>query len=552
MLAAQIEKFGDTLARSQLASLAAILIVSLACFLPGFATIPPIDGDEPSYAVAAHEMVATGDYAAVRLQTANAEWRPRGAYWIQALTATFAGRDPPIWVYRLPSLVAAVAATLLTWWLAMAFGGRRMALLAGLFTAASGIVGLEARLATPDALLLAASTLIAGALARVWLNRDGRSDDVVAALFWTGLGVGILAKGIVAPAMAVAAVLILSFERGNIRWLSRLRPAVGFVWLFVIISPWLIAVVLALLQGAGEGPDPQFLAEIGVPFEIDAPPGSYALILPLLVGPAVTFLFLALPWYLSEFRRPVVFFALAWAGPLWLVAEMITAKEPQAILPVVPAIALLAAVGVDAGVARIRGGVSWFYSLGPAIWPPLSAIIVPTAFVYFQGYSPWQVFAALETAAVLGPVTWVWLRGGALFAAAMMSVVTVIFIYIGFFGVFVPGLDGIRIAGRVATTANAVASCRGPTFAATGYPEESLVLALGPETRLVDAWSAADFLNSAGCRVAIVDRSQVPSFRQRAEDLGLEVRDRGQVTGFNLRKMRVIDLHLFTTSHTDG
>ena len=549
MFASAIETFGEALARSPQASLAAIFFVALACFLPGFMAMPLIDGDEPSYVVAAHEMNATGDYAAVRVQTANAGWRPRGAYWIEAFAASLAGGNPPVWVYRLPSLAAAVAATLLTWWLAMAFGSPRAALLAGLFAAGSGVVGLEARLATPDAILLAAATLSAGALARVWLDRDRREGEVAAGLFWTGIGVGILAKGIVAPAMAAAAVAILSFERGDMRWLGRLRPGIGLAWVFLLVSPWLIAIALAVLQGgAGEWPSLQFLAQIGVPFEIAAPPGSYSLILPLLAGPAVTFIFVAFSWYLAEIRRPPILFALAWAGPLWIVAELVTAKQPQTILPTIPAFALLAAVAIDAGVARIRGRVSWFYSLGPAVWPPFLAVVVPAAFVYFEGRFPWPAFLALVVAAVLGPISWVWLRRGTVIAAALMSVVTVVFIYLGFFGLFVPGLDGIRLGERVAAAASAASPCRSPTFTGTGYSEESLVFALGPETRLVDASSAANFLNSAGCRIAVVERSQIASFRQRAEDLGLDIKDRARVTGFNLRKMSVVDLHLFAAA----
>lgn len=546
MTASDFESIGETLARSPLASLAAIVIVALACFLPGFNTLAPLDGDEPGYAVAAREMVATRDYAAVRLQTQDAEWRPRGAYWIQAFAVDFTSNNAPIWVYRVPSLIAAIAAAMLTWWMAIAFGSPRAALLAGLFVAASAIVGLEARLATPDSILLAATTLASGALARVWLRRDGKRDDFAAGLFWTGLAFGVLAKGVVAPAMALAAIVILSFERGDYRWLMRLRPAQGLVWFFLIISPWLIAVALTFLQGASEGPSADFLAQIGAPFEIAAPPGSYALILPLLAGPAVTFIFLAFPWIFSNLKRPVVLFALAWGGPLWLAAEFISAKQPQAILPAIPAIALIAGSAIDAGATRIRGRLSWFYSLGPAVWPPLMAIAVPAVFFYFEGRFPWVAFLAFAVAAVLGPLTWVWLRNGQLFAAALLSVVAVVFIYFGFFGAFVPGLSGIRLGERVAALAKEVSPCPTPSFAGAGYPEESLVLALGPETRIVDPWSAADFLNSAGCRIAVVDTSQISSFRQRAEDLGLGLLDRGRVTGFNLRKMRGQDLHLFT------
>ncbi|MEJ0012995.1 MAG: glycosyltransferase family 39 protein [Bauldia sp.] len=545
MLAAEVERFGAFLARSPRASLAAIFIAALACMLPGFATIAPLDGDEPGYAVAAREMVATGDYSTVRLQTEETEWRPRGAYWIEAFLLRLAGDNPPIAVARLPSLIAGVAAAMLTWWLAMAFGAPMTALVAGLFVAASGIVGLEARLATPDAILLAATTLCGGALARVWLRRDGKSDDLVAALFWTGLGLAILAKGWVAPAIVAAAALVLSIERGTPRWLMQLKPALGVVWLFLLISPWLIAVTLTLLQGVTDSASAQYLLQIGVPFQIQAPPGSYALILPLLAGPAATFIFTGLPWFAAELRRPVVFFALAWGGPLWLVAELINVKEPQWVLPAIPAVALLAAAAIDAGTAKIGGRISWFYSLGPLLWPPLVALLLPGIFFSIEGYFPWGMTVAFAIAGVLGPLTWLFLRRGALVAAALTAVVTVFFIYVGFFGSFVPGLSGLRVGERIAALAKQAELCAPQTFAAAGYPEESLVYALGPDTRLVDAWSAADFLNTNGCRIAVVDASQISAFRQRAEDLGLALVDKGRIGGFDLRKMHVVDIHLF-------
>jgi hypothetical protein len=78
------EETVDQLARSPLASMAAILIVALMCFLPGFNTLPPFDGAEPGTVVAAREMQATGDFATIRLQTENATWMPRGMVWLGA------------------------------------------------------------------------------------------------------------------------------------------------------------------------------------------------------------------------------------------------------------------------------------------------------------------------------------------------------------------------------------------------------------------------------------------------------------------------------------
>jgi 4-amino-4-deoxy-L-arabinose transferase-like glycosyltransferase len=545
MLAEELEKVGRSIAGSARASLAAIFVTALACMLPGFMSIGPLDGDEPGFAVAAREMVATGDFATVRLQTEATEWRPRGAYWIQAVLFRFAGDDPPIWVARLPSLAAGVAAAMLTWWLAMAFGAPVTALVGGLFVAASGIVGLESRLATADTILLAALTLCGGALARAWLNRERRGDDLVAGLFWTGLGVAILAKGWVGPAVVLVAVAILSLDRGTPRWLTQLKPAIGIAWLFLLISPWLIAVALTLLQGTTDSPNAQYLRQIGVPFQIHAPPGSYALILPLLAGPAATFIFTGLPWIATSLRRPIILFCLAWGGPLWLAAELYNVKEPQWSLPAIPAVVLLAAAAIDTGHARIGGKISRFYSLGPLLWPPLVALIFPGIYYAIEQRFPWEAAAAFTAAAILGPITWFWLRRGLLVASALMAVVTVFFIYLGFFGSFVPGMSGLRIGERVEALADSVVPCAPKSFATAGYPEESIVYALGAATRMVDAWGAADFLNSAGCRVAAVDTAQISAFRQRAEDIGLTVVDRGQVGGFDLRKMRVVDIHLF-------
>ena len=170
-LAARFGAVIDRLAGSRQASLAAILILAVVAFVPGFVAMAPVDGDEPGYAVAARAMLDTGDFSSVRLQTENDEWRPRGPYWVQAFALSFAGPKAPIWVDRVPSIIGAVAAALLTWWLAIALATPRAALLAGLFVAGSGLLGLEGRLATADAILLAGATLSAGALARMWTGR---------------------------------------------------------------------------------------------------------------------------------------------------------------------------------------------------------------------------------------------------------------------------------------------------------------------------------------------------------------------------------------------
>jgi 4-amino-4-deoxy-L-arabinose transferase-like glycosyltransferase len=118
--AGAVEAMVERLAGSRLASLAAI--VALACFLPGFVTLPPLDGDEPATGGAARGMVATGDGATSRVQTdRDRAWRPRGEPWLATVSALLGGREPPVWVYRIPRDSGSLA--MLTWWTALALGG---------------------------------------------------------------------------------------------------------------------------------------------------------------------------------------------------------------------------------------------------------------------------------------------------------------------------------------------------------------------------------------------------------------------------------------------
>lgn len=552
--ARQVEAVTDRIAGSAAASLAVLIFVALACFLPGFSTMPPIDGDGPAYAVAAREMVATGDFATGRVQTDMQPWRPHGMQWLEAATLILTGQgdNAPIWIFRIPSLIGALATVLLTWWTTLPFGSRRAALIAGVLVAGGGVLGLQARLAAPDAVLAAMTVLAAGALVRLWLATDEKpAAAAMPWLFWLAIGAGLLLDGIVVPSMAAAAVLALSIERGEIAWLVRLRPAVGVAVVAVAAFPWLASIAALAISDAG-GPDFAFLTRIGVPFALEAPPTTYALLAPLLAGPAMTFVFAGTPWLVANVRRPVVFFALAWGLPLWLVAELMTEKLPQYVLPAIPSIAMLAAVAVDAGTARISGRISRYYSSSPLIWPPVIAVAIPVGFFALEGRFPVGAFAAFAVAAILGPVAWLWLKRGHDVAAAALAILSVIFIYLGFFGSIVPGLNGLRVAERIVAVGSEHVSCKDPVFAAAGFPEESLVLWAGRGTLLTDGTGAADFLNVQACRVAAIDTTQISSFRQRADDLGLDLVERGRVNGFDTRKTRRVEMHLFSVRGTGG
>ena len=246
-LATTIESAVDRIAGSSTASLALIAIVALLSFLPGLATLPPIDRDEPRFAQATHQMVETGNYLDIRLQEETRYKKPIGIYWLQsaAVWLTGTGPDAPIGVYRLPSMIGAILAACLTWWLAMAFGRPRAALLAGLLMAATLLLGVEARLSKTDAVLLATTLVAHGALARAWLSPSTERNLRLAAIFWTALGASILIKGPVGLGAIVCPLLLLSVIGGSFRWLKQLAPLPGLIWMLVVVAPWFVAIGIA-------------------------------------------------------------------------------------------------------------------------------------------------------------------------------------------------------------------------------------------------------------------------------------------------------------------
>src|SRR5258705_4979164 len=155
-------------------ALLVLLLVTFISVLPGFFSIPPTDRDESRFAQATKQMIESGDYVDIRYQDEVRYKKPVGIYWLQA-GAVKAGQAlgvpqalSTIWLYRIPSLIGAVAAVMLTYWAALAFVSRRAAVLAGLMIASCLLLSVEGRVGQNDAALLA--TLLAGDGGDGWLH----------------------------------------------------------------------------------------------------------------------------------------------------------------------------------------------------------------------------------------------------------------------------------------------------------------------------------------------------------------------------------------------
>src|SRR3954463_15666669 len=145
---------------SHLRAVALLILISLVSFLPGFINIPPVDRDEARFAQATKQMIERGDYIDIRFQDEVRYKKPVGIYWLQAgvvraaETAGIRDARTTIWLYRIPSVLGAIGAVLITYWAALALVTRRAAFLAGLIMATCALLNVEARLAKTDAVLL--------------------------------------------------------------------------------------------------------------------------------------------------------------------------------------------------------------------------------------------------------------------------------------------------------------------------------------------------------------------------------------------------------------
>src|SRR5437899_11993908 len=193
----------DYAVSSHARAVAVLVLASLLAFLPGFFQIPPTDRDEARFAQATKQMLETGEYVHIRFQDEVRYTKPVSIYWLQAgvvKTASALGFPhaiTTIWLYRIPSLIGATAAVLLTYWAALAFISRRAAVLAGLMMASCVLLSIEGRIAKTDAALLATIVAAMGAMGRLYLpeqrqRMDARASWVLPAIFWPAMAGGIM------------------------------------------------------------------------------------------------------------------------------------------------------------------------------------------------------------------------------------------------------------------------------------------------------------------------------------------------------------------------
>jgi 4-amino-4-deoxy-L-arabinose transferase-like glycosyltransferase len=414
-----------------------LILLCLAVYVPGLASIPPVDRDECRFAQSSRQMfeaaalppqrrdlrvdeagrpagLHAGGWAIPMYAHAPRLNKPPLVYWVQVGSAwVFTGGDPSrdaMWMYRLPSALAALLSVLVTWRLGVRLFDPRAAWLGAALLAVSPMVVWDAHQARADQLLLLSVVVAQYALARVWLAAHRRSvhADPAAparghpahtpagwwwpAVFWLALSAGLLTKGPIGLMIAALTTAALSLAGGSWRWTLALRPWLGAALVLAALTPWLWAIHHRFGLGwyAGVVWQELFLrAARGSREGHLAPPGTHLVLLVVLFWPGCLLTLWSLArafrvgWvapredaaaptgaaargpaararaWLRALRRRRPgrrgeLFLLAWAVPSWIVFELALAKLPHYTMPLYPALALLSARAVFAAQGRLR------------------------------------------------------------------------------------------------------------------------------------------------------------------------------------------------------
>jgi 4-amino-4-deoxy-L-arabinose transferase-like glycosyltransferase len=526
-----------------------LALVSLALFLPGFASLPPTDRDESRYVVTSHRMVDTGDIVDLRFQDQPRYLQPAGIYWAQAASASVFGRDA-IWAYRIPSLLGALFAVLMTGWLGVYFFGRRAGIAAALLLAACFSLNFEARIAKIDAVLLASITAAQLALMRAYVEpKVGRWTS---AAFWAALGVGLLVKGplvILVSGTTIAALVI--WDR-KARWLLNLRPQWGPLLTLAIALPWFIAIGV-ITDGAfyKRSLMRNFLGKVGTSEQGHKGPFGYHLALFIAaMWPASLLALRAVGFAWRERATPAIRFLLCWLIPSWIVFEFVATKLPHYVLPTYPAIALIAGAALFAPQveSKTRG---WVFAFVCLIWLAVSAVIAalgPAILMREQHITdPVSIVLAIAAfAAACAALNLLWRKRFPAVVGAMT--LSALLVWTNLFAVVAPQLSGVWLSPRINAEARAVAPCPNGRLITTPYSEPSLVFLYGWNRTVLspDGGRAADdFAAQAACNVAMIGADDRATFLAGVARHGLAVREAGKLQGRNYSNNDDLDLTFY-------
>lgn len=540
-----------------------ILIIFSVSTLTAHHTVIPTDRDEARFAQASKQMAETGDLVVVKFLNELRAKKPAGVYWLQSASAKFFGHES-ISSYRLPSLIAGLGTLILIYLFAPSFGlkqGLGQAQAAGLLLA-TVIFNTETLIAKTDAILLFFCTTMQICLWHIYKMRHNHEEKLscfYAYGFWAALAFSCLIKGPIGLILATTTITTLCLWDRRINWLRDLRPFTGFSLFLLIAMPWYI---LVTLQTEGEFLARAFYEDFATKIisgheAHGAPPGFYLITLMFLFFPAS--LYFRHLWHgiKETINADNGKFLVSWIVGFWLIFELTPTKLPHYVLPTLPALAILCALGLD----RV--------SLSPPsrkklyVWAGFSALII----LIFMG----TLLALINIMSEIDrPQALIWL-GIAILALIVCAHAALIYrpkengryftqftlgsiiFYISVFVGISPNLDRIALSPKISDDVQKIIESRNiqnPNIYATGYIEPSLVFLLdGINSRtvtLLSAEEAARHFALEGDPIALIEKKHLTTFKSSLPKTASETHIISSQKGLNYSRGTNVEIFIIT------
>lgn len=358
--ATPVRPAGDPAAsRSVGLSTAVLALVALYILLLWFGTLDArhlLRSDEGRYAQIAREMFVSGDWVTIRYNAVKYFEKPPFHMWVTALSYTVFGVGD--WQARLCVALSGMAGLLATMWAAARWYGSRVAGLAGLALVAAPMWNVPGHFNSLDMTL-------AGALAVVFASMllaqhpgatpKARLGWMLAC--WAAMGVAVLTKGLVGIALPGLVLLVYTAITRDWALWRRLHVLPGLALMLLITVPWFWLVSRR---------NPEFLYFFFIhehwlryTSDVHHRHGPIWYFVPLLLAGFLPWLPLAPGMWravrgegalarLSGDRsfRPALM-AATWAAAIFVFFSLSGSKLPGYIVPIFPALALLAGLALD-------------------------------------------------------------------------------------------------------------------------------------------------------------------------------------------------------------
>jgi 4-amino-4-deoxy-L-arabinose transferase-like glycosyltransferase len=337
--------------RNKLLAVQLALVVGVCCFFFffGLGAFGLTGADEPRYAQIAREMLARHDWIVPTLNGAPWLEKPALLYWKMMNSYSIFGVSD--WAARVPAAFHATALVLGIFFFMRRFRFASELDAAMIGASSAGMIGFG-RGASTDMLVSAPFAL---AMMSWWTwHQTGKKLWLV--IFYGLLGVGALAKGPVAPALAVLVVGAYAVLRRDGKMFVRTLSVSGFVLFFAMVLPWFVAVQAKVPQFFRVFFIEHNLERFGTNLYQHSQPFWYYI--PVFLLAALPWTFFALPALVeagrNAFRREnpepsaaaddgLSSFLFVWIVVPIIFFSISRAKLPGYILPAIPAAALLTA-----------------------------------------------------------------------------------------------------------------------------------------------------------------------------------------------------------------